>query len=211
MSITVTPRDIDLLETLTCRVRMLMVKQIALGWWAEGSSPVAARRRLVRLARAGWLRLHIINAHPLLRVDRPLLRWKPGAGEPDCEAVARASSSRWSQPARPTEVVVASPLAACLMGSTAGELSPLERRDHDLRLSAVYLHYRQHLPRLASRWIGDPALPRARYHITNLDAVLRDEDGQVLRVVHVAGRCREHQVERLHECCVEHDLPYELW
>ena len=199
------------METLTRRVRLLPMHLAAQVWWPDARNQGTARRRLDLLARAGWIECHLINAHPLLPVLRPLFTWEPGQDAPDAERIASQSRSRWSQPARPLEVCVASSLAACLLGSTARRLPPPEHRDHDLRLAAVYVHYRAVFPRLAELWIGQHALAKAGYQIKDPDALLRDENGRVLRVIESAGRNSAPQIERFHEHCVEFDLPYELW
>ncbi|MCY2993368.1 MAG: hypothetical protein NTY19_36650 [Planctomycetota bacterium] len=211
MTLTLTARDHDLLETLTGRVRLFPLHLAAKVWWPEARNQGTARRRLELLAKAGWIECHIINAHPLLPVRRPLFTWEPGQEDPDAERIACESRARWSQPARPTSVCVASPMAACLLGSTARRLPPPEHRDHDLRLAAVYVHYRVALPRLAKLWIGEHALPKAGYRIKDPDAFLCDANGRVLRVIESAGRNSASQIDRFHEHCVELDLPYELW
>ena len=212
MTLALTTRDLDLLETLTLRVRMLTVAHVLRIWWSEAGSQGSARRRLALLTQAGWIEQHIINAHPPLLVLRPLFAWKPGADDPDAEHIAfQTRSRRWSQAARPTEVCVASPRTACLLGSTARKLPPPEHRDHDLRLAAVYTHYRVNHPRLAGSWVGEHALPKAGYRIKDPDAYLRDGNGRVFRVIESAGRYCAAQVESFHEHCVEYDLAYELW
>jgi hypothetical protein len=211
MTLLLTERDLDLVETLALRVRMLTVQHAAAIWWPKARSLRTLRRRLESLAAVGWIELRIVNAHPPLPVTRPLFRWKPGAAEPDTDNIASQLRGRWSQAARPTEVCVASPLAACLLGSTARRLPPPEHRDHDLRLASVYVHYRKALPRLASLWVGEHALPKAGYRIKDPDAFLRDRSGRVFRVIESAGRYSAAQVESFHEHCVEFALPYELW
>lgn len=211
MTLTLTARDLDLLETLTRRVRLLTVPHVAQVWWSGARNLRPTARRLHLLARAGWLECHIINAHPLLPVLHPLFTWEPGHEDPDAERLADAARVRWSQPARPTEVCVASPLAAGLLGSSARRLPPPEHRDHDLRLAAVYVHYRAALPRLAEFWIGKQARAKAGYQIKDPDAFLCEDNGRVLRVIESAGRNSARQIASFHEHCVEYDLPYELW
>ena len=113
--------------------------------------------------------------------------------------------------ALPTEVWVVSSATAAIFGSTARRLPPPEHYDHDLRLASVYVHYRTMYPRLARQWIGEHALPKAGYRIKDPDAFLRNQNGQVFRVVESAGRYSPAQVESFHEHCAEYDLPYELW
>lgn len=211
MIVTLTPRDLDLLETLTCRVTMLSARQAIDLWWPNSKGPHRARRCLRRLAKNGLIKRYIINVHPLLPVHRPLFRWRPGVAAPDTERIAAEARARWSQPARPTEVLVASPQTARLMGSSARRLPPIERRDHTLRLASVYLQYRITLPHLAGLWVGEPALPRSEPGSRGFNALLRDDSGRPLRAIQAVGRWSPDQAERFHAHCAEADLPYELW
>ena len=142
---------------------------------------------------------------------RPLFAWKSGAQGPDAERLSVKSRSRWCRLALPTEVYVASPQAACRLGSSASGIAPFERRDHDIRLAAVYIHHRRMHPRLANLWIGRDALPKAGYRLRDPDVLLRHSNGRILRAIQVAGRWNPDQVASFHEYCVESDLPYELW
>ena len=211
MTITLTARDLDLLETLTRRVRLLTVRQIAVHWWPDARSQCQTRRRIERLAAARLVEVHRINAHPLLPITKPLFTWKPGDDEPNCERIAVTCQDRWTQPAMSMTVCVAAPLAANLFGSTACSIPLREHRNHDLRLACVYATYRSQRPQLAALWTGEHALPKAGYRIKDPDAFLCAADGQVVRVIESAGRYSVAQVESFHEHCAEHDLPYELW
>lgn len=211
MSLSLTHRDRDLLETLTRRVSLLAVGQAARLCWPQATSRGRARRRLKQLAQAGWIDLRVVTVHPLLPVGQPLCQWRPGKNDPDCDRISRAARSRWSQAARPLEICVASPRTAGLFGSTAVGLPKREHLDHDLRLASVYVHYRTRHPRLARLWIGEHALPKAGYRIKDPDAFLRERDGTLRRVIESAGRYSAAQVESFHEHCCEQELSYELW
>lgn len=204
-----TPRDLDLLETLTCRVSILRVSHVArIGWGADEKSP---RKRLQQLARAGWISLQVVNAHPPFPAMTPLFVWKPGKKEPDPERLSRQARERWSKAARPTAICLATRESASLFGSTAGRLHTLEQLDHDLLLAAVYVHYRRHHPRLATLWIGEHVLPKAGYRIKDPDAFLREKNGHIRRVIESAGRYSPDRIESFHEHCADRGLPYELW
>lgn len=211
MTCSLAPRDLDLLETLTRCVPVLAVRQAAQLGWHEARRRGAARERLRRLARAGWIELRTVNAHPPLAVDRPIFAWHPGDDDPNPYRLARQVQSRWSNAARPTEVCFATRETAALFGSTASGGAALAHLDHDLLLAEVYLHYRLHRPLLAEQWIGEHALPKAGYRIKDPDAFLRDAQGLVLRVIESAGRYSAPQVESIHEHCADNRLSYELW
>lgn len=146
-----------------------------------------------------------------MAVGAPLYAWQPGSAAPDPNDIASACRGRWTCAAVPTEVLVASPKAAALFGSSARGQPPPEHVNHDLRLAAVYVHYRQKRPQLAALWQGEHCFGKAGYRIKDPDAFLVDEAGRVQRVIESAGRYSPEQVESFHEHCVEYDLPYELW
>lgn len=205
-----TRRDLDLVETLTRRVRLLAVEQVAAGWWERGT-PRIIRRRLRRLSGAGLIVQTVINAHPLLPLGKPLVSWKPGKPEPPFERVSQRARERWNRPSVPQAVVFAGKLAANLFGSSAGRLPRLEQRDHDLLLSQVYLRYRTSRPKEAKQWLGEDVFPKAGYRIKDPDAFLVGEGDRILQVIDSAGHYSPAQIESFHEHCAERDLPYELW
>lgn len=211
MTLTLTRRDLDLLDVLTLRVRLLTIPMAARLWWPGGRNVRLARRRLEQLAQSGFIEFHGFNAHPLLPVTAPIFAWRPGIDDPDCERIAAHCRARWVQPARLTAVCVATPLAANLFGSTARGVPPREHRDHDLRLACVYAAYRQQQPRLATLWTGEHGLPKAGYRIKDPDAFLCAADGRVLRIIESAGRYNAKQVQSFHDHCEANELAYELW
>lgn len=210
MNPVLTFRDLDLITTLTGRVRILTASQIATLWALSQPNGRVVRRRMNRLAETGLLELHTINAH-VLSPTRPLFAWRLGAPEPNAQLVSRSAYARWSFAAIPTLVCVATPLAANLHASTSCCLPKAEQRDHDLLLAAVYVHYRTHHPKAAELWIGEHLLPKAGYRIKDPDAYLRTAQGQVTRIIESSGRYSPQQVESFHEHCAEQQLPYELW
>lgn len=206
-----TARDLDIVETLTRRVRLLSIDQIARIWWSRAGSLRVIRRRLRRLAAAGLIHRTIANVHPPLDVSRPLAQWKPGVDEPDSRHVSLQAKNRWQSASTPHELFFATKLAANLYGSTAGALPELNHRDHDLLLGQVYAVYRTTRPEEAQWWVGHDTLPKAGYRIKNPDAFLVDSNGEATCIIESAGRCDSRQVESFHDHCVQCGLPYELW
>ena len=111
----------------------------------------------------------------------------------------------------PTEVIVSSRETASLLGSSVYGLPPLERRDHELHVSAVYVQYEICHKEMADMWVAAFALPKTGYRESRPDAMLRNTAGESLRAIRACGRCRATQLERFHNYCVEQSLPYELW
>lgn len=207
-----TARDLQIVEALTTKVRLLTRDQVARGWWQPSKRRAEhTAERLRVLTAAGLLDSYRVNVHPVLRVETPVFRWAPGDSDPEAEAVAKRLRGRWTEAARPTTVYAASRLAANLFGSFAGRLPDLTHRDHDLLLGEVYLLYLRAEPEAAARWAGEDTRPKAGFRIKDPDAFLLNDGGDIDRVVESGGRYGATQVEAFHEHCAEHDLPYELW
>ena len=211
MTLTLTNRDLDVLDALTLRVRLLTLRQVTELWWPNGENQRCARRRLECLEAAKLIEIHRVNAHPLLPVKSALFTWQPGDAEPNCEQLAESCRERWNKPAVPMTVCVASSLAANLYGSTAYGVPHRDHRNHDLRLASVYAAYRRQRPQLAALWVGEHGLPKAGHRVKDPDAFLRSKGGRVIRVIESAGRYSEPQVQSFHEHCEANSLPYELW
>jgi hypothetical protein len=205
------PRELDVVETLTRRVSVLSLGQIARGWWPEEVSGKGVRRQLRRLREGGLLHRAFVNVSPLPEPRGPVLTWQPEQTAPNLELIARRLQARFREPAEPTEVYWSSRQAANLFGSTARELPSLSHRDHDLWLAEVYVFYRRHRSDAAARWWGEHVFPKAGYRLKDPDAFLCADDGRVLRIVESAGRYGLKQLLAFHEHCCEFDLSYELW
>lgn len=211
MSLLWTHRELDIVETLTRRVRLLSTAQIRRVWWTAAGSERIVRRRLRRLQNAGLVAHAIANVHPVLQVNSPLTSWSNSAPAPDFEAVSQNARRRWTEPSEPTDVFFATRLAGNLFGSTSHGLPPLTHRNHDLLLGQVYVHYRTSHSELARRWVSEDVMSKAGFRVKDPDAFLLDDDGQFERVIESAGAYSVKQVQSFHWHCVEYDLPYELW
>ena len=206
-----TDRDLDIIETLTCRVPLLTFQQATRLWWPDCMKDRTARRRFEKLSQSKWISQHVVNITPLSTVTEPLFAWAPGIEAPDAVALAQQAQARRRNAARPTQVLAASPPAAAMMGSTAHGLPAPQRRDHYVNLAAVYVLYRTKNPNLARQWVGEHARAKSSFRQRTVDAVLRGPDASPIGLIHVAGRWEPHQVERFHDFCQQSNLPYELW
>jgi hypothetical protein len=204
-----TDRDLEIVDALTCRVRVLSFAQIAEGWPSVRQSDI--RSWLVRIVDAGLLQRHVWNLQLPPADTIPLFTWKLGTALPDFSRLTDQVRSRWKQDIQPCEVLVATTKAAKLFGSSAGRIPPVHHRNHDLLLGAALVHYRRWLPELAARWRGEDAMPMAEKGVKNPDAFLVDEEERPRRVIESAGRYSREQLEDFHQYCVESQLSYELW
>jgi hypothetical protein len=206
-----TPFELDIVDVLTRRVRLLSAQQMRTLWSSSSGSPDSLAVAIDRLCAGHLLQRTIVNAHPRLSLESPLVAWAPGTEKPSFVEVLPRIRKRWNQPAIPTRIYSASPQAANLFGATALNSSPFMRRDHDLLLGEVFVFYRTRHPRRAERWFGEAAIPRAGCGVENQDAVLFATDGLPLCVIESAGNARRNHCESFHRHCAEHGLPYELW
>ena len=206
-----TPAIYDLMETLTCRVRLLSLSHIHKGWQSQFGSSEAVVKAVRQLVDAEMIvgDVWTVQASPI--EQHPLASWMPQQAPPNLDRIEELISSRWNERCEPTPVVAATHHAARLFGSSTGGLPPVNHRNHDLLLSAVYLRYRTTQPKLACTWLGEDAVSMAERGVKNPDAFLFDESGSVTRVIESAGRYSLKQLESFHQHCQSADLSYELW
>ena len=206
-----TERDLDIVESLTRRLRMLSIEQLRSIWWPGAQGLRIVRRRMRTLAAAGLIERRIVNVSVLPQLRAPLITWGPGDKPPDHGEIASRAQRRFQSCASvPQEIVSATRRAANLYGSAVFGLPPVHHRDHDLLLGEVYVHYRCARPKEALDWrapsslAGDDDLPRA-------DAVLFGTDQSAYRLIESAGRGSPKSIERFHNRCLSAACPYELW
>ncbi|MEM6467932.1 MAG: hypothetical protein AAF802_00075 [Planctomycetota bacterium] len=201
----------DLMETLTCRVRLLSLAHVHRVWADQFGSSGAVIDVIQRLVEAGLIVGDVwsLPASPI--GEEPLASWTPQHATPDFVRIAEVVLERWSKPPTPTPVIAATHKAARLFGSSAGGLPPTNHRNHDLLLAGVYVRYRAIEPKLADTWLGEDAVAVAERGVKNPDAFLFDGEGNVTRVIESAGRYSLDQIESFHRHCQSAELPYELW
>jgi len=201
----------DLMETLTCRVRLLSLAQVKEGWASQFGSATEPIDVIKRLVDAGLVVGDVwdLPASPI--GEQPLAAWEPRHPMPELSQIAEVVQTRWDVPAEPTPVVAATHKAARLFGSSAGGLPPTNHRNHDLLLAGVYVRYRSVEPELADTWLGEDAVAIAERGVKNPDAFLFDDEGNVTRVIESAGRYSLEQLESFHQHCHSAGLSYELW
>jgi hypothetical protein len=203
-----TDRDREILLTLTQKVRLLSLAQIARTWWPS-ASPAAARNRLAALpSLVARLKL---NAHPELTLDGPLFTWRPGEPVPRFGALSYQLKKRWNQAPEPTTVYIATEKAARYFGGFGGKLRRPLQATHDLHMAQVYLQLLARDPAKAGLWVSEERFAPERRREKLPDAVLRDAAGHIVLVIEFGGAYDARHVERVHLDCVTRSLPYELW
>ena len=208
---TLAGRDIELLQALTTRVRLLTAVQIADTWWTNRRRELRATRRLRALCGAGLLQERAVLAEPFLALEAPVASWAPGDTTPEYHAIAWRLQRRWTQTAQETVVFLATDLAADTVGGVAARLPTLGQETHDLHVSQVYLRMRRERPQLAAFWLGEEIVRPTRTDEKLPDALIVDPAGNPARVIEFGGRYDHKRVAAFHIDCQSRELPYELW
>lgn len=202
-------RDTELVEVLTRRVRALSAEQVA-EVFCRGESG-SADRLLSGLEGEGLIERKALLVRPLLTSLRPIISWTPGDETPDFGKAAYRLKTRWREPVRPSEIVVATRTAATRFGGYLGGRFPrASEATHDLNLAAVFLWHREFAPEDAAAWV-----PEAQLYVEGHgkngrlpDATIR-RGGQDVRYVEFGGSYGKQKLLDFHAHLSE--LPYEIW
>lgn len=208
------PRDLEILQTLNLKVRLLSLAAIAAAWWTPTTTGRKnAAKRLAAFVEVGLIRREIVLARPMLALDRPEYSWFPGQRPIAFGALSWRLQARWSDNPRRTVVHLATPRAIALFGGAApGAIKNLCQVTHDLHVSGVYLVYRRRWPDDAARWQGEDAVARDRRRPETLpDALLCSAAGDPYRAVEFGGSYCARRLAAFHDYCRACGLPYEIW
>ncbi len=204
-----TATELWIARSLALQVSILSREQIVRGWFAQTvEGDQAAAVSLHRLQDAQLICRRIVEAHPIVPLNQPLLAWSPGNPEPTQTTLVQTafiSNCRWLKDESPVEVFCSSPLAARLFGSfgNAGRIKPCEAT-HDLHLSEVFIRYLTKTPTLARKWIGERALPKIGFLFKGMkdpDAFLIDQNRKASRIVEFSGRYSIDHLRAFHQHC----------
>jgi hypothetical protein len=207
------PRDKEILDALSIRVRLFSVAQIARTWWSETADPEAnARERLRSLERAGLVSRFTIMSRPELPLEAPVLVWEPGHPAPDLGAASYKLQSRFSAALEKTSCVIAAARAATVFGGYGGRFPRQAEQTHDVHVAAMFPKYRSLRPDLIKHWISEEVIKRTRPKIKGEklpDAMIRTETYE--RVIEFGGEYGKEKLIKFHEYCAAKKLPYEIW
>jgi hypothetical protein len=209
-----TDADTLLRETLCWKIRVLSREQaVRLFALAGVSSARAAKRRLHMLTRLRLVACEELLARPLLTLDAPLVRWRPGEAPADFEALAWTLEKRWQTPLEPTRVFFAGRETVRIFGGCAkGHLTNVNQVSHDLHVAEVYLQFLENDRHRAGMWVSEDELSEHRKKFEKQpDAVLHDEAGVARLVVEFGGLYGPEKLRAFHSHMDHRNLPYELW
>lgn len=198
--------------TLTHRLRLMSIRQVARRWW-ELDQPASASARLRQLAGTGLIEMKSVMVHPEIDLDAPVLCWRPTDAQPDFGAAAYRLKARWTESPVSTPLAFASRAAVTMFGGYTGGRGPRPTEaTHDLHLAQVYLRMTDADAKIARRWISEnEQYAEGRGRNERLpDAVIRGRSGSPpLRVVEFGGAYSKAKLIAFHEAVCQ--FPYEVW
>ena len=210
-----TPRDHDILDTLTLRVRVLTLDQVVRTWWtgyAHGRQ--SALRRLRELECEGKIDLFEMLAHPELPLVAPVVAWRPRDPEPDFDKVAYRLAVRWNLPPVWHVALIASRKMGLHYGGWGGRHPRPTERTHDLHMAALYLLKRAANPAVQLHWKSEEKLREQRKG-ENRAGKQHLPDAIVTRpkrtAVEFGGAYKVDKLRSFHYYCQRIGLPYEMW
>jgi len=208
------PREKEMLATLTNRVRVMTLDQVARTWWSEKQWGVSrAKKALCELADAGWVNFHDATSRPICRLQHPLFSWQPADSEPDFSRLSQQLHRRAMVPAEIVPVVYATSKSNSLFGEgTLPKVKPTQMT-HDLHVAEIFLTYRAAGLR-SSEWVGEDQFPYSWPIQQRPDAILVDRRGVVIRAIEYGGDYSTERLDELHDGLSQfdcHGLAYEIW
>lgn len=196
-----TPDDRDLLATLSLRVRVLTLSQIASRWPSVVS-------HLSRLERERLIYSFVAVTHPELRVSSPVVQWSAGDPPPDFSSASYRLRSRWGEPAIPIKCFIAGTSTGRMFGGHGGRYPRESEEAHDIHLAAVFLRFRELQPEQVSSWVHEDELRRER---NGRCGKVPDAMVGKARVVECGGAYKTRKLIAFHQFCEARGYKYEVW
>jgi hypothetical protein len=207
-----TDRDLEILDVLTRRVRVLTIPQLARTWWSHATDPEGtASKRIKALGCAGLVEIFPAPCHPELYLPTPVFTWHPHNPPPDFGAISYALQSRWTNRPQLLRAVIATNAAGTRFGGHGGKRPREVEHTHDVHLASVYLHIRQLDPEAAQHWMFETEIQKRRdtKRAKLPDAFIPCPDPP--RFVEFGGAYSKAKVEAFHHYCAQLAITYEIW
>lgn len=209
-----TPRDWEILDALSLRIRMLSLPQIARTWWTGAVDPQsAARERLDRLVGRGWLLRTRALVQQLSPIAAPQVVWSSGQWVPEFGPISWRLRQRWAGPASIVTVYRAtSQTARRFGGQRRDHIARPFQMAHDIGTAEMFLAVRRQRPELVRRWIDEDRLAPFRRGQKLPDAVIADSPSAPIELVLEFGAGYSKQrLAAFHRDNEARGLPYEIW
>lgn len=197
--------DEAILAPLCCKFRLAVLDQLVR---LTGRSREVVERRARELLALDALEHRVVNAHPPIALETPIIRWSSGDATPSFHVLSYRARVRFCEAIRPTRVFIASPAALRLFGGKArkGLKHPLQAT-HDLHVTNIYLTLLETSPERAKNWIPEDLLVRAKPGEKHPDAIIAGNPPCVIDFINYGPSA----IEKIHRHCERKGLDYELW
>ena len=90
--------ELEIVETLARRVCLMSASQVADIPWTGIESVEQIESCVNRLMAAKLLHRTVVNVHPRIALDKPLIAWKPSARQPDLKRTRSVIERRFPRP-----------------------------------------------------------------------------------------------------------------
>ncbi len=209
---TLTRRDLEILDALSLRVRLISLGMLADYWWPRVSTPLrTAAARMAALQRAGLIERKRVVVRPLPMLAMPVASWRQGERAPDFAEVSQELRCRWTQPARMTRVYVATVATLQAFGREKKPFA-VTQATHDLGMAEVYLSMRRTWQRRGLKFIGEDVFGKAGEEgVKDPDGFLLNEAGERVEATEFGGRYGKQRLKEFHEHCQFVQLDYVMW
>lgn len=197
----------ELLQMLTNKVRVVTPGQLV------AANSLWSQRRVNRLVNAGLLAMTNLTVAVLDAGGEPYASWQPSQPMPNAGAISYLGRCRIHEtPTENVQVVWATSNAVKTVGGVGGKLRQPWQIQHDLGVASVYLHYRNHYPDLALRWIGEDIYRRDLVRQSRekvADAFLMTATGRIERAIELVGDYSTARLREFHDYWSRRHVAYE--
>lgn len=188
---------------------MMTVEQLGRCWFRRQEDSVGRAQVLAtHLENLHLIERRTFEAHPLIRLARPLFTWNPGEPQPtreQFESLAETSRKRWKKMHVAIEVLIASKTAVRLFGAFSDARHARHNEiTHDLHLTEVFIRSRKGNRPPEWEWWGESAFPKLGFEIKGMkdpDAFFMDGEGQCQCVIEFAGVYSAEHLAKFHAHC----------
>lgn len=210
-SINFTKRDLDILLTLTSKVPVSSLSQLASVFFPSKQPDLkAARDVLKRMVRFGFLHRSHLPCQPIIDVAKPIFAWKPGGPAPNTGNLAHRLKVRWTCALVPTEVYFATRRSHALFGGSKKKLRPIQV-SHDLQVAAVYYHFLTNDPERASAWHLEVPFKLDENFVKIPDAFIKGTRSEDSVLIEIGGRYSSDRLREFHQFATILNHKYEIW
>lgn len=210
--VTLTARDEDLIGALLHRIRCIDIRLASWSWKDAANGRAAAKRRLKRLVKDGWLDEWQAYARPLIELKEPVATWNTWEKMPEFGLISYHLKTRFSEPARLTAIFLGTAKAAKRFGGIPGRQPRSSEATHDLGLASVFLKLKEASPKRAAHWISEAKIvARGTSRGVKIpDALIREVGGRHT-AIEFGGEYSKQKLVAFHEYCRINEMGYELW